>query len=201
MNWGHYEPILAPSYTWTSISTSCDNKYHAACKSIKKELEKNNLEVEYVSRHNLFDENLYLVKLKDDSWFDTEKKIADALKIPEAWVSFYVYPKRYAIKEDELNYKYMQNDKLVFNHFDIQEALDGVCSSNAIEKQLNGYDSFNKNKVVIYKDFILITNAMCSKNIIADRLNIPSEAVTDVSCEGTNIKHIILLDKLPKGDC
>lgn len=200
MNWGHYESIFSPNYA-LPISATYDNKYHSACRSIKKELEESDLEVEYVSRHNLFDENLYLVKLKEDCWLNTEKKIADALKIPKAWVSFYMYPHRYAIKEDELNDKYMQNDKLVFNHFDIQEALDSVCSRDIIEKQLNGHDTFNKNKVSVYKDFILIIDSVCSKNIIADRLNIPSEAVTDVSCEDSNIRHIILLDKLFKGDC
>lgn len=200
MNWGHYEPIFASNYTWF-IGTDCDNKYRSACKSIEKELERSDLEVENVSRHNLFDENLYLVKLKEDSCLNTEQKIADALKISKAWVDFYMYPRRYAIKEDKLNNKYMQNDKLVFNHFNIQEALDCICPSSIIENKLNSYTTYNKNEVSVYTDFILIINSTCSSEIIAERLNIPLEAITDVSCEGGKIRHIILLDKLLKGDC
>ena len=189
---GHYEFDLSDFLnTQTNESKNCD--------IIKQRLNQKCINTKEVGRHGLFNNDYYLITVCDNTNV-TEKKIADALDIPLPWVGYYAYPGRYAIKEKEFNEKYCNTNGLIhWNDFNLREALSNPCSKSTIENHLNNFTMFNNNKVACYPDFILIKSANCSAKIIAERLNIPVEAVEDVSLSSNDIQHIVMLHKV--GGC
>ena len=193
--YGHYE--FPPIFTTFFNDETTERKN---CRKIGERLEKCKIAHKDVSRHNLFSQDYYLIDLGVNSPI-TEEDIAKALDIPLFWIDFYSYPGRYAILEEKINKKHCDsNGVLCFNDFNILEHWN-VCDTEDIEEALNNYRNFSGNKVSVYEDFILIIGSHCSSEIIASRLNIPDDAVTDISLEDTNIKHIIIKSKIPKGGC
>lgn len=179
-----------------------DNVFHKNCKSIKDKLEKENIKKVSVCRHHVFDVNMYLVS--ENGCSTCSRDIADALNIPRNWVELYKYgddnTSSYGILEDKLNDKYCNSDGvLVFDEpFDLLKTLNDECYGlGAIECRLT--NSFHRGKISVQdytNDGLLLISNGGSLSKIADVLNIPIDAVVDISCASRDVSHIIMLDKV-----
>lgn len=191
-------PALLPCY---------DNIYHRTAKQFKKKLESFGLNIDSVSGVSIGDINYYHVECNyspcDEQQFNMERIIREDLGIKGVGLADYYQRdgwthKIILVNEEELNDKYLVDGNLVFEEeFNLLDNLD-KC---AIEKQLARNDI--KANVVTsmkyhgdYDGIILIKDTRICAMSIADALNIPHDAVIDISVEKTDIDHIILLDRV-----
>lgn len=168
------------------------------CDDIEQQLAEHCL-IANVSRHRLFGENLYIVSFNKDyggGKHPSDKNIAEALEIPEEWVSLYDCDSNkteYAVKEEKLNWKHKNCDGRLewVEPFDFHKALSKYNTSDLIEEQL-GKDC---ERVVTYSlDGLIFLECNLSSNIIAKKLGISEGSVVDVSCSFDDLTHVIIIE-------
>ena len=101
--------ICVPPFLFDSDFKSI---YSKRCRSIEKQLKKHNIKAT-VSRHTLFDNELYLVDISKDGKYVSNSDLADVLRIPKNWVNVYKHTDDgviRAILEEQLNSKYCADE-------------------------------------------------------------------------------------------
>lgn len=169
------------------------------CDRIEDVLKKHNISVQYVARHSVWGIDYYeLVMKKDADRHIFEKDISELFGIPSEWVGFVsCSPKIIVVKEKEFNDKFCDENGLLQLEFDflkichspvkIRHRLDDkgiTCRSPVISKTAKG---------LVYID------CSASANRVAEALNIPYQAVDDVSCD-CEFTHVINVYKVKKND-
>ena len=167
------------------------------CEAIEKKLKERNIPIQYVARHHIFGIDYYeLVMKKDAEKCVFDEDIAEIFDIPKEWVGFVSnHPKIICIREDKFNCKFCDEKGLLdFGDFNF---LDNWCFPKKIREQLERKKVHCRDNPVCKtnKDLVFL-NSSKSSDIIADALNIPSNAVTDVSCECDCYTHIINVSKV-----
>ena len=195
--WGYWlnKPSIIPSIL------GVDNVYHRNCNEIKRQLCEHNIKAS-VSRHKLFDNHLFLLDVSDNEFRPHKRDIAKALNIPVEWVELYKCDTDldvYAVLEDELIDMYGDCHKELHfkDPFDFLDAINNPCSPHSVVKQLNEKQCKKTAKVLISDDgdVVLLKDVHMSDFLVAEALDIPKEAVIDISCESEEFSHIILVDR------
>ena len=180
-----------------SISIEVDNEYHRNCNRIKKELCKNGIEAK-VSRYRLFDVDLFLLDISKNNCRFFKRDVADALGISLDWIEIYTCSNGldvYAVLEDKLIEKYGDcKGELHFkDDFDFMKVFNGSSNGYNISQRLKEKGICVKNLCANYNCVTL--NSSSNGDEIADALNIPKIAVSDLRCHNADITHIILVDR------
>lgn len=168
------------------------------CDDIEQQLAEHRIYAD-VSRHRLFGEKLYIVSFTKDyggGKHPTDENIAEALQIPDGWVSLYDCDgnkTEYAVKEKELNRKYENCDgRLEWdNPFDFHKAISKDNARDLIQNQIDD----GCRRVELYPDDGLVMLDCCySSKVVADRLGISEESVVDVSGTFDGLTHVIIIE-------
>ena len=170
------------------------------CRIIEKKLCENGIKAN-VTRHTLFGNKYFLVNNPKKGKCLDENDISDALDIPDEWVNLYcMYESRetYAVDENKLIEEYGDcNGLLSFEEFDLIDCIrtKGAKGLSAHLKKHN----LSSGVVNLYRtdDMILIKKHMgsFSAKAYSDVLNIPLDAIVDVSNESNEFEFIILTDR------
>ena len=170
------------------------------CDDIEKQLAEHRLYAN-VSRHTLFDKKMYIVFFNDDNGgeYPSIGKIADALEIPNSWVSLYEVTAnntQYAVLEKELNGKHKNSDGRLewVEPFDFYKAVNSGNPNERINKQLKSC----RRVVSCYKDKgIILIDCPLSSKCVANNLGICEDSVIDASCtlKESGITHIIIVEE------
>lgn len=188
------------SEPWRAMDLIYPNKPIQAkrCDDIEQQLAVHNI-IANVSRHTLFNVKLYILSFTKDyggGKHPDVKNIAEALEIPEEWVSLYdsdCNKTEYAVKEEKLNCKHKNCDGRLewIKPFDFNKALSKYNTSDLIEEQL-GKDC---ERVVSYNlDGLIFLECNLSSNIVAKKLGISEGSVVDVSCTFDDLTHVIIVE-------
>lgn len=170
------------------------------CDDIEQQLAEHQIYAN-VSRHRLFGEKLYIVSFTKDyggGKHPTDKNIAEALQIPDEWVSLYDCDENkteYAVKERELNDKHKNCDgRLEWNNpfeFDFNKALGKYNAEDLIQNQIGS----GCKRVTTYTDDGLVMLDCCySSKVVAEDLGISEESVIDVSFDFDGLTHVIIVE-------
>ena len=181
------------TYMWTGKSIEAKR-----CDDIEQQLAEHWL-IANVSRHRLFGEKLYIVSFTKDyggGKHPSDENIAEALQIPDEWVSLYDCDENkteFAVKEEKLNCKHKNCDGRLewVEPFDFHKALSKYNTSSLIKEQL-GKDC---ERVVSYSlDGLIFLECNLSSNIVAKKLGISEGSVVDVSCTFDDLTHVIIIE-------
>ena len=170
------------------------------CDDIEQQLAEHRIYAN-VSRHRLFGEALYIVSFTKDyggGKHPTDENIAEALQIPDEWVSLYDCDENkteYAVKEMQLNCKHKNCDgRLEWDNpfeFDFNKALKKYNAEDLIQNQIGS----GCKRVATYTDDGLVMLDCCySSNVIAEDLGISKESVIDVSFDFDGLTHVIIVE-------
>lgn len=168
------------------------------CDDIEQQLAEHRLFAN-VSRHRLFGEALYIVSFTKDyggGKHPTDENIAEALQIPDEWVSLYDCDNNkteYAVKEKELNCKHKNCDgRLEWNNpFDFHKAISKYNARDLIQNQI-GYGC---RRVELYEnDGLVMIDCSYSSKVVAENLGISEESVVDVSGTFDGLTHVIIVE-------
>ena len=169
------------------------------CDDIEQQLAEHRIYAN-VSRHRLFGEALYIVSFTKDyggGKHPTDENIAEALEIPDEWVSLYDCDENkteYAVKEKELNCKYKNCDgRLEWdNPFDFHKALKKYNAEDLIQIQIGD----GCRRVATYTDGgLVMLDCRYSSKTIADRLGISKESIVDVTDDFEDLTHVIIIEE------
>ena len=172
------------------------------CDDIEQQLAEHRLFAN-VSRHRLFGEALYIVSFTKDyggGKHPTDENIAEALQIPDEWVSLYDCDNNkteYAVKEDRLNCKHINCDgRLEWNNpfeFDFNKALKKYNAEDLIQNQIGS----GCKRVELYPDDGLVMLDCCySSKVVAEDLGISEKSVIDVSFDFDGLTHVIIVEDI-----
>lgn len=206
MSWYGTNPVppfvFDYSEPWRAMDLICPKKPIQAkrCDDIEQQLAEHRLFAN-VSRHRLFGEKLYIVSFTKDyggGKHPTDENIAEALQIPDEWVSLYdcdANKTEYAVKENELNCKYKNDDGRLewVEPFDFHKALKKYNAEDLIQNQIGS----GCKRVATYTDDGLVMLDCCySSNVIAEDLGISKESVIDVSFDFDGLTHVIIVEDI-----